>query len=268
MNVGSPPARLQHQALALSLLAAVAVAIALPPIAQWPEYHDFADRRAWLGLPRFGDVVSNLPFSLVGLAGFAWLLGHGPRAFVQPAERWPWGVFFAGLVLLGPASAYYHLDPDNFGLMIDRLAMGVVFMGWLAVHLAERLGVGLALRAMPWLILLALSSVLYWYASELAGRGDLRAWGYVQFWPVLLVLWLMWRSPARYTGTTAVLAVYAGYALALLAEWLDRPIFVATGILSGHTLKHLIAAAGAACALVWLMRRRAISLSHAAAGAG
>mgnify|MGYP005836158565 CR=1 FL=1 len=251
--------RLQREALALSLVAVAAVAVAVPPIAQWPEYHHFADRRDWLGLPNFADVVSNLFFTLVGLAGLLWL-GRRPAGVFQDArERWPWVVFFGGLTLLGPASAYYHLAPDDRGLMLDRLTMAATFMGWLSIHLAERLDVRLALRLMPVLLVLGMGSVLYWYASELAGRGDLRAWGYVQFWPVLLVAWLAWRRPARYTGSSAVAVVYACYALALLVEWLDRPIFEATGLLSGHTLKHLIAAAGAAWALYWLVTRRPVN---------
>ena len=36
----------------------------LPPIAQDPLYHAFADQRALLGVPHFWNVVSNLPFVL------------------------------------------------------------------------------------------------------------------------------------------------------------------------------------------------------------
>ncbi|MDW8323489.1 MAG: hypothetical protein RMK60_05260 [Burkholderiales bacterium] len=255
------PVRIRPTLAVLSLAsvsAALAVALLVPPVAQWPEYHQFADQRRLLGIARFADVASNLPFSLVGLMGLAWLARHGTAAFIEAHEAWPWRVYFGGLVLLGPASAYYHLAPDNQGLMLDRLAMGVTFMGWFAVHLAERVDVRLAVRTLPWLIVAAVASVLYWYASELAGRGDLRAWGYMQFWPVLLVWGLLAVAPARYTHTGDVLAVYACYALALLLEWLDRPIYELSGLISGHTLKHLIAAAGAAWALVWLMRRRPV----------
>ena len=40
------------------------------------------------------------------------------------------------------------------------------------------------------------------------------------------------------------------YAAAKAAELADHAIFTATGLLSGHTLKHLLAATGAA----WLLR--------------
>lgn len=242
--------------LGLSLAVAIAVALFVPPIPQWQSYHDFADRRACFGLPNCLDVATNLPFTLVGLMGLRRLARDADRLCIDPGERRAWFVFFLGLALLGPASAWYHLAPDDTGLMVDRLAMGVVFMGWLAVHLGERLGVGLARRALPGLLALAIASVLYWYASELAGRGDLRAWGYVQFWPVLLILLLIWRTAPRYSRTADVLAVFALYAAALLAEWLDRPILEATGLLSGHSLKHLLAALAAGWAYHWLVRRQ------------
>jgi hypothetical protein len=52
------------------------------------------------------------------------------------------------------------------------------------------------------------------------------------------------------------------YALAKLAEHFDRAIFAATGnIVSGHTLKHLLAAAAIFCALRMLKLRTPINRS-------
>lgn len=253
------PARPCGWLAGLSLAAAAAVALLVPPVAQWPEYHDFADRRAWLGIPNFADVVSNLLFTLVGLMGLRRLARDRGRLFLDPREAVPWSVFFLGLVILGPASAWYHLAPDNAGLMVDRLAMSVVFMAWLAIHLSERLAPRLGLLALPWLLALGAWAVLYWYGSELAGRGDLRPWGFVQFWPVLLILFLIWRTPPRYSRGADVPAVFAFYAAALLAEWLDRPVLEWTGLISGHTLKHGLAALGAYWACRWLVRRQALA---------
>ena len=39
------------------------------PIPQSPSYHNFADRSVMWGIPNFFDVLSNLPFVLVGLVG-------------------------------------------------------------------------------------------------------------------------------------------------------------------------------------------------------
>jgi hypothetical protein len=43
-------------------LAVAAAAVLAPRIPQSQSYHDFADHRALLGIPNFGDVASNLLF--------------------------------------------------------------------------------------------------------------------------------------------------------------------------------------------------------------
>jgi hypothetical protein len=49
--------------------------VALSPTIQQPvEYHDFADQRQFVGNRHFWNVVSNLPFAVIGLAGCVWLL--------------------------------------------------------------------------------------------------------------------------------------------------------------------------------------------------
>lgn len=52
-------------------IAAVSLAALLlvPPIPQSQIYHGFADRQTLLGIPNFWNVVSNLPFLLVGALG-------------------------------------------------------------------------------------------------------------------------------------------------------------------------------------------------------
>ena len=52
--------------LGITLVAVIGM-FAVPPIAQDPAYHDFADERGWLGIPNFGDVVGNALFILFGL---------------------------------------------------------------------------------------------------------------------------------------------------------------------------------------------------------
>jgi len=97
--------------------------------------------------------------------------------------------------------------------------------------------------------LVATLAVLDW-----AWRGDLRLYAAVQFLPMLLVpgVWLL-RLPPTAPGTVGGrdwAIVFALYGLAKLAEAFDAPLHAALGGLSGHTLKHLLAAAGAA----WLLR--------------
>jgi hypothetical protein len=61
------------------------------------------------------------------------------------------------------------------------------------------------------------------------------------------------------------LAIVVGfYALAKVLEALDKPISAAGHIVSGHTLKHLAAAAAGYCILRMLQKRRCPSPAHRA----
>ena len=64
------------------------IALFFRPIPQPLAYHNFADHRAWLGIPNFGDVISNLPFAIVGLWGVIALLIPGYVKFADARERW------------------------------------------------------------------------------------------------------------------------------------------------------------------------------------
>jgi uncharacterized membrane protein YqhA len=89
-----------------------ALAVLMPRFAQPLSYHQFADRRRWLGIANFGDVVSNLGFAIVGLWGLLVLLRR-KISFVDAREHWPYVIVFAGMVLVAVGSSYYHLAPDN-----------------------------------------------------------------------------------------------------------------------------------------------------------
>ncbi len=73
---------------------------------------------------------------LVGLYGF-FQLQRGRRR-LGPAVRASLHVFFAGLVLTALGSAYYHLDPTNATLVLDRLPMTIAFAGVFGAVVAER----------------------------------------------------------------------------------------------------------------------------------
>src|SRR5208282_3947708 len=100
----------------LFLVLAVALGIAALSFPRTPQplsYHEFADRRSWLGMPNFGDVASNILFLVAGLWGLAFLASKpGRKQFLEPRERLPYFFMFLGLVLTAFGSAYYHLGPD------------------------------------------------------------------------------------------------------------------------------------------------------------
>ena len=90
----------------------------VPPIAQDPLYHVFADGRTLHNVPNFWNVVSNIPFFIVALYGIKAL--HARRAFIEPWERIAFCTFLAGTAAVGVGSVYYHLRPDDARLVWDR----------------------------------------------------------------------------------------------------------------------------------------------------
>ena len=241
------------------LAVALGAAALAPPIPQDPAYHRMVDARPLAGMPNAANVLSNLPFVLVGAAG---LLGLGPGRrgawgihFVDRRERWPYAVFFAGILLTGLGSAHYHWAPDNARLVWDRLPLAASMMGLFAGTIGDRLGARAGLAALGPLVALGLASVLVWHAGEARGAGDLRLYALVQFFPLVAIPAMALLFPPRYTRGADLVIAAAIYGLAKLGEMLDAGIYALGGAVSGHTVKHLLAAA--ACGWIgWMLVRR------------
>lgn len=236
-------------------VAAAGATFLMPPIPQDPAYHRFADDRTFLGIPNFGNVVSNLAFIVVGVAGLA-TIGRRKSPRLTSAERIAFQALFFGAIGIGLGSAYYHWAPDNDRLVWDRLPMTILFMSFVAVILSERLSPKPAIGFFIFLVSLGASSVYAWWWSEAAGAGDLRFYGFIQFYPILLIPATLYLFPSVYAGTGRWLSViFLLYGAAKLAEMWDGPILTLGNLGSGHTLKHLLAA-GAVEGIRQLLKRR------------
>lgn len=244
--------------------AAVFTAVGLlfvPPIPQDLTYHNFADTRSWAGIPNFGDVASNVPFVLAGILGLGMWFRHkeDPVRFASPAEKIPLLIAYLGFLLVGPGSGYYHWNPNNAALVWDRLPMTFGFMALFAMVIAERIDVKTGIRLLPVLILLGMASVFYWDITESAGRGDLRLYAWVQFFPAIAIPLMLVLFPSRYTGTRYLVWMIVWYAAAKVLEHFDKEIFALLNhAVSGHTLKHLAAALAAYELVRYLRGRRKI----------
>ncbi len=249
--------------VALAVLA-VGGAMLVDPIAQDPAYHQFADRRAFLGILNFANSVSNLGFLVVGAIGLAFVLGRrGRTMFAARGERWPYAVLFAAIASVALGSAYYHLDPNTGTLFWDRLPMSVAFMALFAAIIMDRIHLGAGLVALPVAVGVGVASVVYWHLTEAAGHGDLRFYGLVQFYPMLAVPLACWLFPGRHTRSRYIVYMILLYALAMAFDQLDHAIFwLLGGSISGHTLKHLTAAV-AAYMLVAMLRSAGVGLLRA-----
>jgi hypothetical protein len=226
--------------IALTVLAILA-ALLLPAVRQPLDYHDFADQRHAHGIDNFLDVVSNVGFLVFGLMGL-FIVGQGLACFERPLERWPYVIFFVGLVLTAAGSGYYHLDPNNETLFWDRLPMTIAFMGLVASQIVDRVSVRAGLVLLPPALLVGVASVIYWLITERLGAGNVIPYGILQAYTILVVLLLAIVNPSRYTRGSDIYWVFAWYVLAKVLETYDTQVLAFSGLVSGHTLKHFAAA--------------------------
>jgi len=245
--VTPPITRVEGRGWRLGLLAAVTVAagvvaLLVPPIPQDLAYHDFADRRTMLGLQHGLNVLSNVGFLLAG----GWALFRVMGATLPARERVAGLIFAVGLLLTGLGSAWYHAAPSNATLVWDRLPLSALFPTVFAVVIGDRLSVAAGRALLAPLALGAIGSVVWWQLTD-----DLRAYAVAQFLPMLLIPLMLILLPGRRPAAPLVAGI-ALYAVGKAAELGDRTVLAAGGVVSGHTLKHLLAAAASVFIVVWL----------------
>lgn len=227
---------------ALLALAVLLAALALfgPVLPASVHQHGFADQRVLWGIPCALDVLSNLPFAAAGLWGLLWLRGVDRQA-VDAVSRAGAYLFFVGLVFTAVGSTLYHLRPDDAGLLWDRLGMVLPFAGLLGLAAAGRVSGRAGWAAMGAVLLAGPAAVLWW-----AHAGSLLPWAVVQMGGMFVVVVLALLPRRAGTLPVHLGAVIAMYGLAKLFEAADHAVFDATAQwVSGHSLKHLLAAGAA-----------------------
>ena len=223
------------------------------PITQPTNYHQFADQQTILGIPHFADVLSNIGFALVALWGWHQL----PQTSQHPAISHAWAgyrLFLLGLFLTAFGSAYYHLDPDNIGLFWDRLPIALACSGLLAGVWGDTQQRNSAPLATA-LAIFGIASVIWWYATELSGTGDLRPYLLLQGLPIILIPFWQGLSGQPKADRWAFAGALLLYVFAKFAEQYDHQIATLLGILTGHTLKHILATVATALIVARLVRR-------------
>jgi hypothetical protein len=246
---------------------AVAAALFAAPFDVPESYYHFADTRALFGVANFADVVSNLAFLAAGVMGLAWLCRPAGRACLTRRERAPFAIFFAGVVATTFGSGAFHLapltpdgDPNNWGMLWDRLPITVAFTALFAGFIADRVSARAGAVALPLAVAFGVAATVYWYVT--AWPGDLRFYALVQAYPALAIPLLCWLFPGRLTSGRHVAWLLAFYGLAKVCEAFDRAIFdFLGGVVSGHTVKHLLAALSVYVVLVMLRRAPAADVA-------
>ena len=238
--------------------------ISQAPLPQPQHYHRYADERTVLGIPFFWNVVSNIPFAVIGLIGLWWLNRPGvERRFIDTRERRAYLFFFAAEFLTCFGSSYYHAAPSNTTLVWDRVVFVVMLTSFFTIVITEfvssRFGIGMLLPFTA----LGMGSVLYWAWTESQGNGDLRPYAAVQFYPMILIPLIMLLFRGRYGSGRLFFVAWALYGVAKVFELQDAQVLSATGFWSGHTVKHLVAAIASYLPLLRLKNRANVSLHPA-----
>lgn len=239
--------------LTAAVVVAVVVGLVVGPVTRAPGFHAYADRRAWLGVPNAGDVLSNLAFLVVAALA--------ARRLRAPALAAPRGLAIAAVVavgLVGVGSGAYHLAPGDAALAFDWAPIVLALVALTACVVGDRGGVALGRAVVLVGAPLALAVVAIWYAGGGTHGGDMRWYVALQGTAVLLPLVVALVAPgqiARLPLAAALGAFVLARAFTARDAW-----WLATVGISGHALKH-VAAAGAAGLALWavtapLSRRR------------
>jgi len=238
------------------LVAIIAAALS-PPFPQPLDYHDFADQREIFGIPNFWNVVSNVPFLLIGIPSAIWLSISALPGGV-PRLRSAYLVFFIGTAFVGIGSGYYHLFPSNETLFWDRLPMTVAFAAFFCIVVGEYVSGRVGARALWPLVFICACSVVYWSYTESLGRGDLRPYALVQFLPIVLATFILVRYRSPFGSSRHMWSIAGIYIVAKLAEALDGQLYHLFGSFSGHSLKHLFASVAGLVLIHALLRRKPV----------
>jgi hypothetical protein len=227
-------------------LCAIGGILFMDPIEQNTQYHNFSDENYHFNIPNFWNVVSNLPFLLIGLFGLIKIksITSMPRQYV---------FFFLGVSFVAFGSAYYHWNPNNQTLVWDRLPMTIAFMSLFSIVISEFINEKKGQQLLFSLIGLGVLSVLYWIYFD-----DLRIYLLVQFLPMLAIPVILLFFRSKYSLTRGYWWLLLAYILAKVFEHFDTQINLSLGVISGHSLKHLMAACGIGILLTTYLNRKKI----------
>jgi hypothetical protein len=224
----------------IPLLAIIVITILfiLGPIKQNPQYHLFADQRQGWGIPNFLNVITNLPFFIVGILGL-----HEVTKTSEKVLKLIFNFLFIGFLLLTIGSSYYHLSPNNQTLVYDRIPIAIIIMSFFAFIVYDYMDNKKGLLAFLVFNFLGVLSVLYWALGDKEGNGDLRWYGFTQFFPVIAIPIILYLYRSSYNLNKTIILIFLLFGFAKLSEKFDSQIFnVLHKSISGHSLKHIFMA--------------------------
>lgn len=222
-------------------------------VSQNLSYHNFADQRTIFRIANFLNVVTNLPFALIGVVGL-----RKSRKLPEKKVKNIFSAVFIGFLLLTLGSGYYHFSPNNHSLVYDRLPITMVLMSFFSFIVYDCVDSQKGYTALFVLNSIGILSVVYWIMTEQAGKGDVRWYGLVQFFPLIGIPLIIWLYKPTFHCTKEIVWMFLFFGLAKLTESFDKEIYIALHqLISGHSLKHLLmATAGYKITLLVMKIRR------------
>ncbi len=225
--------------IAVLILGSLVALLLIDPISQDLNYHNFADKRKILGISNFFDVVSNLPFLFVAISGLFFVYKNKtqtPSINISLA----WIIFLLSILFVAIGSSYYHLNPTNETLTWDRLPMAIGFMAIFALVLADYIHPKIESWLLIPMCILGIFSVYYWHQTD-----DLRLYAWVQFCTLSILALVLFLYRPNTFRTKYLVYAFIFYALSKITEYFDPQIFhYSQHIISGHSIKHILAAVG------------------------
>jgi len=224
--------RLGYILLSIIGIISIIALIVSDVIVQDENYHHFSDEFTIFKIPNFWNVISNIPFLIVGILGFFHLKK-------KPTNSLQYIIFFTGITLVAVGSGYYHINPTSETLIWDRLPMTFAFMALFSIVISEFIDDNKGKKFLFLLLLFGVISIVYWI-----GFNDLRLYVLVQFYPILAIPIILLLFNTNNKSTKAFWLLLVAYVMAKLLETYDFEIHNKLTLISGHSLKHVIAAIG------------------------
>ena len=221
--------KIGRQLLSVLGLASLGWLIFLSPINQPESYHHFSDTSSFLGLPHFWNIISNLPFLFVGIYGLLQLnkMNRNNHQF---------RILFIGVIGISIGSGYYHYFPNDDTLIWDRLPMTTVFMGFMSIVISECIHRKIGKNLFFPLLILGAVSIVYWIVWN-----DIRLYAVVQFYPVFAIPIILICFRTEHFSPKGFWLLVLFYVFAKVCETFDSEIHQYLVVISGHSLKHIVA---------------------------
>lgn len=203
------------------------------PVHQDLSYHNFAEQKILGNIPHFTDVITNLSFAFVGILLF---LKYKNNEEHYASQRILFYLFCFSAFALCLGSGFYHWNPNNYGLLFDRITMLLGFaLIFLDTTIRYKIFSHTNLFTKIFLIeLLFLITLVPWVMVD-----RLELYIFAQFF-VMSVMPLLAIKNFREGGNQYkhILMMFLFYSIAKFFEFFDYFFYQLINI-SGHSIKHI-----------------------------